>query len=63
MKEIGEKNNILLQTDNYDNLDIYSYISFDKFKELSGMIFSVHLILPNVADCYAQILLKPSFQN
>ena len=54
MKEIGAKN-ITLQNDSYEKLDIYfSEISFDIFKELSGVIFSEHLILPNVADCYLQ---------
>ena len=53
MKEFGaEKNNILLQNDSYDKYDICSNISFDIFKELSGVTFSLHLILPNVADCY-----------
>ena len=30
------------------NLDIFRYISFGLFKELSGVIFSVKFILPNV---------------
>ena len=44
----------LLQNDNYENLDNVSDISFDIFKELSGVIFSVHFILPKVADCYSK---------
>ena len=46
----------------------FSNISFDIFKELSGVIFSVHFISPIVTDSQlkrscAQILLKCSFQN
>ena len=33
-------------------LNISSDLSFDIFNDLSGVIFSVHLNLPNVADCY-----------
>ena len=33
-------------------LDIFADITFDIFKELSDVIFSMHFILPNVADCY-----------
>ena len=51
MEEFSAKN-ILLQNDSYEMLNISSDISFDIFKELSGVIFSVHLILPYVADCY-----------
>ena len=36
--------NILIQNDRYENLDSFSYISFDIFKELSDVIYSVHLI-------------------
>ena len=43
--------NIRLQDESNKNLDDFSNISFDIFKELSGVIFSVHFILPNVADC------------
>ena len=42
------KNNIVLQNDSYEKLGNFSNISFDIFKELSGMIFSVYFIfLPN----------------
>ena len=44
-----------------EKLDKFFDISFDIFKEFSGVIFCVHLILPNVADCYLKDLLKPSF--
>ena len=49
---VDAKSNILLQNDSNEKLDMFSDVSFDIFKELSGVIFSVHLILPNVADCY-----------
>ena len=49
MKELGAKI-ILLQNDTYERLDIFSDISLDILKELSVRSF-------------AQILLKPSFQN
>ena len=41
----------ILQNDSYENFDNFFDIGFDIFKELSGAIFSVHFILPNVADC------------
>ena len=50
MKELGAKNS-LLQNGSYENLDNFSYISFDIFKELSDLIFSVHFILPTVTGC------------
>ena len=49
MKEFGAKI-ILLQNGSYEKLHIFSDISLDIFKELSVRSF-------------AQILLKPSFQN
>ena len=35
----------------YENLYKFSDISFDIYKELSGVILSVIFILRNVADC------------
>ena len=36
------------QKDSYENLEKLYDISFDIFKEISGVIFSVPFILPNV---------------
>ena len=36
----------------YEKLDIFSDIGFDIFKELSDVIFSMLLKIPNVADYY-----------
>ena len=44
-------------------LNISSDISFDIFNDLSGVIFSVHLNLPNVADCYLKNHLNNFFTN
>ena len=56
---VGAKSNILLQNDSNEKVDIFPDISFD---------ICSNLILPNIADWYlkrsfAQILLKPCFQN
>ena len=45
------RESILLQNDNYENLDNFSNINIDIFKDLSGVIFSANFILSNVADC------------
>ena len=50
MRLLGKKNH-LLQNGSYENLDSFSNVYFDLFKELSVVISSVHFILPNVADC------------
>ena len=42
-------------------LNISSDISFDIFNDLSGVIFSVHLNLPNNADCYLKNHLNTFF--
>ena len=52
MKEFDGKNIIIdkiiaMRTFSYN----FSDISFDISKELSGVIFSLHFNLPNVADC------------
>ena len=49
MKELDTKNTIL--NDSYEYSDTFSDVSFDIFKELTGVIFSEHFILPHVADC------------
>ena len=49
---VGAKSNFLLQNDSNEKLDIFfRYKLLYVFKELSGVIFSTHLILQNVADC------------
>ena len=48
---VGAKINIILQNDRNEKLDFFWYKLWYMFKELSGVIFSVRLILPNVADC------------
>ena len=50
---VGAISNILLQNNSNEKLDIFfRYKLCYIFKELSSVIFSVHLTLPNVADCY-----------
>ena len=41
----------------------FTEISFDTFKEFSGVIFSVHLILPNVAECYLKVHCTDSIET
>ena len=50
--------NILLQNDSYEKFDIFSDISFDIFKEFSGMIFSMHLIFQILQIVIFKIICK-----
>ena len=48
---VGAKRNILLQNDSNEKVDFFPiYVLIYMFKELSGVIFPVHLILTNAAD-------------
>ena len=55
MKESGAKKKYKMTA---MKVGYFSNIDFDTFKELSGVIFSVYLILPNVADCYLKYHLR-----
>ena len=57
------KKNVLLQNDSSENLDNFSNISFDIFKELSGVIFCVHFILLNIADTNLKIICTNSTEK
>ena len=49
------------QNDSYENLEKVFDIAFGRFKELSGVIFSVLFILPNVSLHSLHIL--PNFAD
>ena len=57
------KKNVLLQNDSSENLDNFSNITFDIFKELSAVIFCVHFILLNVADTNLKIICTNSTEK
>ena len=62
MKEFGTKI-FFYKMEALRSLIFFSDINFDIFKKLSGVIFSVHLILPNVADCYLKDHLHRFYWN